>query len=173
MRKPVDASRLERFLSTLGRHATSPATVYLVGGSSAVAAGWRRTTRDIDLYVEDDALMRLLPALKEELATSVELASPLDFVPELPGWRDRSRFVRTEGHLTVRDFDFYSQALSKLERGFEQDQDDVRAMIDRGLVDPVRLHELFDQVSDQLYRYPAVDAAHLRRAVNRLTRSSS
>jgi len=168
MRKPVDASRLERFLSALSRRAVGPATVYLVGGSSAVAAGWRSTTRDIDLYVEDEALMRFLPALKEELATSVELASPLDFVPELPGWRDRSRFLRTEGHLTVRDFDFYSQALSKLERGFDQDRADVRAMIDHGLVDPAKLHELFDQVSDQLYRFPAVDPAHLRRAVAEL-----
>jgi len=165
MRKPVDASRLERFLSALGRRAVGPATVYLVGGSSAVAAGWRSTTRDIGLYVEDEDLMRLLPALKEELATSVELASPLDFVPELPEWRERSRFLRTEGHLTVRDFDFYSQALTKLERGFDQDLDDVRAMVERGLVVPARLHELFDQVSEQLYRFPAIDAAHLLQAV--------
>jgi hypothetical protein len=165
MRRPVDASRLDRFLGALGGRAVAPATIYLVGGSSAVAAGWRSTTRDIDLYVEDEALMRLLPSLKEELATSVELASPLDFVPELPGWRDRSRFLRTEGQVTVRDFDFYSQALSKLERGFEQDREDVRAMVDRDLVEPAKLRELFDQVSDQLYRFPGIDAAALRQAV--------
>ena len=165
MRKPVDASRLDRFLNVLGSRAATPATVYLVGGSSAVANGWRATTRDIDLYVEDEGLMRLLPGLKEELATSVELASPLDFVPELPGWRERSPFLRTEGQLTVRDFDFYSQALSKLERGFEQDRSDVRAMIDRGLVDPARLRELFEGVSDQLHRFPGIDTDALGRAV--------
>src|SRR5687768_9283960 len=102
MRKPVDAGRLERFLVALGRAAREPATVYLVGGSSAVMAGWRASTRDIDLHLEDDALMRALPGLKEELATNVELASPLDFLPELPDWRERSRYLRTDGAVTVR-----------------------------------------------------------------------
>lgn len=171
MRKPVDAARLERFLSALGRRAVGPGTVYLVGGSSAVAAGWRSTTRDIDLYLEDEALMRLLPALKEELATNVELASPLDFVPELPGWRDRSRLLRSEGHVTVRDFDFYSQALSKLERGFDQDRADVRSMVDAGLVQASRLRELFDEVSDQLYRFPSIDPKGLLKAVDQLNRA--
>ena len=171
MRRQVDSQRLERFLVALGgasRHAT---TAYLVGGASAVVQGWRRSTRDVDLFLEDEDLMRAIPALKEELATSVELASPLDFVPELPGWRDRSPYVRTDGHLTVRNFDFYSQALSKLERGFDQDVADVRAMVDRGLVDPGRLLELFDGVSDQLYRFPSINAAGLRRVVEALASS--
>jgi hypothetical protein len=168
MRQPVDASRLRRFLVELGRAARRPSTVYLVGGSSAVNTGWRSTTLDIDLFTDDDELMQALPALKERLATSVELASPLDFLPELPGWRDRSPFVRTEGNLTVRDFDFYSQALSKLERGFDRDLDDVRSMIHRGLVEPGRLRELFAAVSGQLYRFPAVDVAALKSAVDEL-----
>jgi hypothetical protein len=165
MRKPVDDSRLERFLTELGRMARRPATVYLVGGTTAVRAGWRRTTRDIDLYIEDDELLRALPGLKERLATNVELASPLDFLPELPDWRERSAYLGSEGELTVRDFDYYSQALSKLERGFDQDLEDVRAMVDRGFVDPARLRQLFDAIEPQLYRFPAVDAASLCRAV--------
>jgi hypothetical protein len=168
VRKRVDSSRLVAFLVALGREARQPATVYLVGGSSAVMAGWRATTRDVDLYVEDDAVLRAIPKLKEELATSVEIASPLDFVPELPGWRERSPYLRTEGRLTVRDFDFYSQALSKLERGFDQDRADVEAMVMRGLVDPDRLRDLFDAISDQFYRFPAIDVPQLRRAVDAL-----
>lgn len=169
MRKPVDASRLERFLVALGRAAKRPSTVYLVGGSSAVLAGWRATTRDVDLYVEDDALLQAIQGLKEELATNVELASPLDYLPALPDWRERSRFVRREGQLTVRDFDFYAQALSKLERGFDQDLADVRAMVDRSLVEPHRLGELLAAVEGELYRFPTVDTAQLRRAVAELT----
>jgi hypothetical protein len=165
MRRPVDSDRLDHLLAALGKAAREPATIYLVGGSSAVIVGWRRTTRDVDLYLEDDALMQVIPGLKEKLAISIELASPLDFVPELPGWRDRSPYVRSEGQLTVRNFDFYSQALSKLERGFDQDVADVRAMVDRGLVDPARLLELFDGVADQLYRFPGIDAVGLRQAV--------
>ncbi len=168
MRTPVDAGRLALFLVALGRAAHAPATIYLVGGSSAVLAGWRSTTRDIDLYLEDDALMRALPGLKEELEINVELASPLDFLPELPDWRERSRYVRTDGAVTVRDFDFYSQALSKLERGFDQDLADVRSMIDAGLIARPRLRELYDAIIPEMYRFPAVDPASLRRAIDGL-----
>ncbi len=38
----------------------------------------------------------------------------------------------------MHHFDLYSQALSKLERGFDQDLEDVRAMRERGLIDPPR-----------------------------------
>ena len=168
MRKAVDLGRLGRFLEALGKALEHPATIYLVGGASAVLSGWRQTTRDVDLYAEDDALLRLIPRLKEELSTSVETASPLDFVPELPGWRDRSPYVRTEAQLTVRNFDFYSQALSKIERGFDTDRADVRAMVEIGLVDPARLLELFEAVADQLYRFPAINADELRSGVTRL-----
>lgn len=171
MRKQVDSTRLVDFLVALGTAVRVPATVYLVGGSSAVMAGWRSTTRDVDLYVEEDDVLRVIPRLKEELATSVEVASPLDFVPELPGWRERSPYLRTEGLVTVRDFDFYSQALSKLERGFDQDRTDVAAMVERGLVEPRRLRELFAAVEDAFYLFPAVDVAHLRKAVESLASS--
>src|SRR6478752_2935837 len=112
-----------------------------------------------------DAGLRRISELKEELALNVELASPLDFLPELPGWQERSRFRFREGNLEVFDFDPYSQALSKLERGFELDLKDVREMIDSGLVEPALLLELFERVEPDLYRFPAVDPRGLRSAV--------
>jgi len=48
-----------------------------------------------------DAGLRRISELKEELALNVELASPLDFLPELPGWQERSRFRFREGNLEV------------------------------------------------------------------------
>jgi hypothetical protein len=39
---------------------------------------------------ESDAVLRELVALKDRLGINVELASPPDFIPELPGWRERS-----------------------------------------------------------------------------------
>ncbi|MDP9222727.1 MAG: hypothetical protein M3P18_02530 [Actinomycetota bacterium] len=147
-----------------------PATAYLVGGGTAVLEGWRATTIDVDLYLEPEAdeLLRAIPGLKEDLEINVEFSSPLDFLPELPGWRDRSPFVAQEGRLTVRHFDLYAQALAKLERGFDQDLADVRAMVDRGLVSPDQLRRLFDAVADELYRFPAVDGKALRAAVAEL-----
>jgi hypothetical protein len=147
-----------------------PVTVYLAGGATAVIEGWRPTTVDIDLRIEPDSddVLRWLPQLKERLGTNVELASPLDFLPEPAGWRDRSPFVTQEGHLTVRHMDPALQALAKLERGFDQDIADVEAMLARGLVDPGRLRAVFEEVEPRLFRFPAVDAGRLRNAVERI-----
>ena len=174
MRRPADRAAIDAFVAALGSIARAPATAYLVGGATAVLHGWRPSTIDIDLHLEPEAdeLLRALPAIKERLSINVELASPLDFLPELPGWRDRSPFVATEGHLTVRHFDPYAQALAKLERGFDQDVRDVDAMVDRRMVDPTELERLFEAIRPSLYRFPAVYPAGLEREVRRLSRSA-
>ena len=117
MRALVDRERLDRFLVELGRRADEPARVFLVGGATAVLHGFRSATIDVDLVVEpaDSPLLRSFPELKERLAINLELASPLDFLPELPGWRERSRFVRQERHLAIFELDFYAQALAKID----------------------------------------------------------
>ncbi|MGH3995510.1 MAG: DUF6036 family nucleotidyltransferase, partial [Pseudonocardiaceae bacterium] len=131
----------------------------------AVIEGWRESTVDIDLRIEpdDDELYRALPRLKDALQINIELASPPDFVPELPGWRDRSPLLFVEGNVEVRHFDLYSQALSKIERGFTQDLDDVREILGRGLVEPNRLRRFYDEIEPELYRYPALDPTAFRR----------
>lgn len=106
--------------------------------------------------------MRRLVSLKAELDLNVKLASPLDFLPELPGWRDRSRSRYRTGNVTVLDFDPYSQALSKIQRGFEIDRADVGHMLASGLVKPDRLRSLFDEIEGELFGFPAIDAAKFR-----------
>jgi Nucleotidyltransferase of unknown function (DUF6036) len=138
--------------------------MYLTGGATAVLEGWRQSTVDIDVRFEpdSDAPLRRISELKEELA------SPLDFLPELPGWRDRSRFRFREGNLEVFDFDLYSQALSKLERGFELDLEDVQSMVGSGEIEPDKLLELYTAIESELFRFPAVDPAKLRSSVESL-----
>lgn len=169
MRGTADASSVRRFLHSLGREARGPATVYLVGGATAVLEGWRPTTVDVDLRMEPelDEVMRALPGLKERLHINIELASPLDFLPEPPGWRDRSPFVVQEGSLTIRHMDPVLQSLAKLERGFDQDLADVAAMLARGLVEPAALRASLAAIEPLLYRFPTVDVAALRAAVER------
>jgi hypothetical protein len=147
--------------------------MYLTGGATAVLEGWRESTVDVDVRFEPDADAALgrIGEIKERLDVNVELASPLDFLPPLPGWRERSRFRFREGNLEVFDFDPYSQALSKLERGFELDLDDVRSMVDSGRVKPEKLRELHAEIEADLYRFPAVDPASLRAAVQTLRES--
>ncbi len=167
MRPPVDEPRIRELARRLSRVARTPVRIYLTGGATAVLEGWRGSTIDVDVRFEpeSDELLRELPALKERLDLNIELASPPDFIPELPGWRERSPLVFREGNIEVHHFDLYSQALSKIERGFEQDLDDVHTMIERGLVEPTRLRELYEAIEPALYRYPAIDPAAFRRKV--------
>jgi Nucleotidyltransferase of unknown function (DUF6036) len=169
MRPLADAERINAFIRELGRAARRPARLYLTGGATAVLEGWRRTTVDIDVHLEPDVdeLLRSIPRLKESLGVNVELASPAQFIPELPGWRERSSFVARAGKLDVFHYDPYSQALSKLERAFDQDLEDVREMIARGIVDRPLARELFDRIEPELYRFPAIDVRSFRARVER------
>ena len=168
MREVADPARIRAFMRRLGQACRGSARVYLVGGSSAVLEGWRPTTLDVDLKVEgeEDAVLRTIPDLKEELRINVELASPGDFLPELPGWRERSPFVCREGGIDFFHYDFHAQALAKVERGHAKDLQDVKEMLTRGLVEPKKVLELFARIEPELYRYPAVDPPSLRKAVD-------
>jgi phytoene dehydrogenase-like protein len=170
VREAADAQRIERLARELGRAVPPGTRMYLTGGATAVLEGWRQSTVDVDVRFEPDAdaALERIRDLKEELAINVELASPLDFLPPLPGWEERSRFRLREGNLEVFDFDPYSQAMSKLQRGFELDLQDVRSMVDSKQVEPAKLRQLFDAIEPELYRFPAVDPQGLQTAVEQL-----
>jgi hypothetical protein len=172
VRERADAERIRRLARELGKVVDPGTRMFLTGGATAVLEGWRSSTVDIDVRFEpdSDAALSRIRDLKEELEVNVELASPLDFLPALDGWQDRSNFRFREGNLEVFDFDPYSQALSKLERGFELDLSDVRSMVDSGRVEPGELLELFEAIEPELFRFPAVDPASLRAAVESLAR---
>lgn len=170
MRRDADEDRIRALAHELGKVAPEGTVIYLTGGATAVLEGWRESTVDVNVRIEpeSDAVMHRIADLKEELSLNVEMASPIDFLPELPEWRERSRSRFRDGNVTVYDFDLYSQAMAKIERGFELDLADVRQMIDRKLVNPNRLRELFAAIDGELFRFPAVDPAALRERLRRL-----
>lgn len=167
MRRPLDAERLRTFMHALAEAARRPARIYFTGGATAVLLGWRASTVDVDLCMvpEQDAVFRAIPELKEKLELNVELASPPDFIPELPGWPERSPFIATEGEVSFYHFDLYSQALAKLQRAHAKDLADVERMHSEGWIETGRLLELFESVEDQLHRFPAIDPRAFRRRV--------
>lgn len=171
MRRPVDRERVLRFMHELGAEAESDTRLYFTGGATAVLLGWRASTIDLDIKLEpeSDRLLRAIPALKERLEMNVELAAPDDFIPEIPGWRERSAFAGREGKLSFYHYDLAAQALAKIERGHAQDLGDVREMLARGLVGREELRQRFAEIEPQLYRYPAIDPASFRLAVERAT----
>ncbi len=167
MREPVDRDRIERFFRRLGTRARENVRVYVAGGATAVLFGWRSSTIDIDLKIvpDSDPLLQAFPGLKEELQINVELAAPDQFIPELPGWEERSPFIVREGSISFHHYDLYSQALAKIERAHPQDERDAAEMVRRGLVTPAELLRLFHEIEPRLYRYPAIDPSSFHRAV--------
>lgn len=167
MRPPATAQTVRRVLEAIGRDSKGPGRVYLTGGGTAVLHGWRETTADIDLKLDPEpaGVFGAIRLLKDRLSVNVELASPDDFIPALPGWQDRSLFIERIGHVDFFHYDPYAQALAKIERGHTRDLDDVRAMLANSLIDLPRLTTLFEAIVPALERYPSIDPDAFRAKV--------
>lgn len=102
--------------------------MYMVGGSSAVLLGWRRATVDVDLKLDPEppGAFDAIARAKDALEINVELAAPDDFIPALPGWRDRSPFIIRHGPVDFFHYDFYGQVLAKIERAHSHDLEELR-----------------------------------------------
>jgi len=163
----VTKERLRQFVEALGEAAKQETQLYLTGGATAVFYGWRESTIDVDIRLvpERDELLRAIPAIKESLHLNVDLAAPSDFIPVKEGWEKRSPFAMRARFVTARHFDLYAQALAKIERGMPRDIQDVRAMLERKLIDAVELTDYFRAVLPSIYRYPALDEDKFRRDV--------
>ena len=168
MRPPVDIKKLNSFMAAMGRKTHGAGTIYLTGGATALLHGWRPMTIDVDIKAdpEPSAYFESIASIKDELAVNVELASPSDFIPELPNWRERSLFIARHGQLDFYHYDPYSQALSKLERGHTRDIVDVESMLRDGLIHKHLLHSLFLQIETALIRYPSLDPQSFRQIVD-------
>jgi len=167
VREVADAGRVRAFMRRLGAAAEDDGAAYLTGGATAVLVGWRAATVDVDLTLvpESERVLRALPRLKEELRINVELASPADFIPVAPGWEERGTYVAREGRLTFYHFDLVAQLLSKLERAHVRDLEDVRALLELGLVDASAARQAFEELEPRLYRFPAIDPGSFRSRV--------
>lgn len=154
-------------MTEVGRAARSTGDVFFTGGVTAVLLGWRDSTLDVDLKAEPEpeGFFECLPRVKDSLDINIELASPDQFVPLLPGWRERSQFIARHGLVSFHHYDFYAQALAKIERDHVRDRHDVARMLTDGLVVPARLGELFAAIEPQLIRYPAIDVATFQKRV--------
>lgn len=170
MRRLADADLIRRLMVALGAGADQDLRIYFTGGATAVLVGWRATTIDVDLKIvpETDQLLQAIPPLKERLHINVELASPADFIPELPRWEARSLSIGREGRVNFYHYDWYAQALAKIERGHTQDLEDVRQMLRRGLVEPAMARRYFALIEPLLFRYPAIDPPSFRHAIDEM-----
>jgi hypothetical protein len=141
--------------------------VYVVGGGTAVLAGWRSSTIDADLYAEREEVFRDVQGIKERLRLNIEFARPEDFVPALAGSDERHVFVERIGRIDLYHYDPYAQLLSKVVRGFRQDMLDAARFVSSGMVDPRLFRSLVEGIPGSAYaRYPNLSRAGVLAAVN-------
>ena len=167
MRAETNRAKLEAFMAALGKQVCGPGRIYLTGGATAVLHGWRDMTIDVDLKPDPEpaGLFEALAVLKDQLDINVELASPDQFIPAIPGWRDRSLFIARHGPVEFFHYDPYGQALAKLQRRHDRDLRDVQSLSRTGLIQKQALREMFTLIKPQLIRYPAIDPASFETAV--------
>lgn len=141
--------------------------VYLVGGSTAVLAGWRAATVDADLSADDEAVFRDIQGIKERLDLNIEFARPEHFVPPLTGSAERHVFIECVRDVEFYHYDPYAQLLSKVVRGFRKDLLDAEHFVTSGMVEPARFRELVDGIPDAAYaRYPNLTSAAVKEVVD-------
>jgi len=111
-----------------------------------------------------------------ETHTEAEAVPLHRFIPIPNGAAGLTRTVATIGSLTIRVFDPYSIALSKLERGFSSDLGDIDYLVRAGFVD---LGQLAQIAIDTIAHPSAIDIdrpaihKHLQIIMRRTARDAS
>jgi len=162
-------------MDELAASARSPGKVYFTGGATALLLGFREQTIDIDIKLdpEPEGVFEAISQLKNRLDLNIELASPNDFIPATSDWREKSPLVASVGKLQFFHYDLSLQALAKLERGYEQDIEDVRDLVRGGYVTVEELRHKFSQIQPKLLRYPAIDAEDFRKKIEDFLKRSA
>jgi hypothetical protein len=133
----ITSEQIHLFLTELALRYTNPATIILLGGGALCLLGSERPTADID-YVGDDIYKDELQQAIEQLANDIGLIiDPVpisQFVP-IPADADKRRIpVGRFGEITAYVLDPYMIALSKLDRGFESDLEDIQFLLRGNLI---------------------------------------
>ena len=154
----VDKRQIENFLRNLGRTFRKPGRLYLVGGAALVHAGLRSgSTQGIDVEVhaaDEDEMMDVIRRLKDTLKINIEFASPGDFIPLPSQWEMNARYIARYGAIDVFYFDFYSIALSKIERGSTRDINDVKLLLQQGIITLQGLDTAYNEILPRVGKRP-------------------
>ena len=150
MGNELGSRTVRKFLTTVGSRVQSPAVLVLLGGSGLSLLGNARPTLDIDFDGEEstqDEFRRLLDEVAAEMHIELEAVPLHRFIPLPDGADNRHILIGSFGNLQVFVFDPYSVALSKLDRGFDSDIEDVTFLLRRRFVDPQMLNTLIEHAA--------------------------
>ena len=134
----MDNTQIQSILHKLGERVPALSRLYLVGGGAMVLLGSPRLTIDIDFMGDDispSELHKTILQIATELKIYMEPVALERFIPLPDGSQDRNIRIGQYGQLEVFVADPYSIALSKLDRGFDTDFDDIVFLIEHKFVD--------------------------------------
>ncbi len=136
VRRELTRDALRELMRELARSAPAGESfrVYIVGGGTAVLAGWRAATIDADLYADRDEVFRDVQAIKDRLQLNIEFVRPEQFVPPLAGTDERHLFIDRVGSIDFFHYGPCAQLLSKIVRGFRKDLLDAEQFLRSGMV---------------------------------------
>jgi hypothetical protein len=169
----LDNSEIKSLLQNLGERVPPGSQLILIGGGALALLGSPRLTVDID-FVGDDVhpseLHRSIMQIAKELKIDAEPVPLGRFVPLPTGSTERQIRIGQFGNLEIYVADPYSIALSKLDRGFDTDFEDIIFLIQKNLVS---LSELERITRDALPRAREYDfhpdiLDHLKELKNRI-----
>jgi hypothetical protein len=141
----MDNTEIQSVLQILGERVLPSSQLFLVGGSALILLGSPRLTIDIDFIGDDIAPSELdqrIMQVARELKIYIEPVALERFIPIPDGFDERTIRIGQFGNLEVFVADPYSIALTKLDRGFDTDFDDMIFLVKRHLVDIEELERI-------------------------------
>ncbi|MCP4428468.1 MAG: hypothetical protein GY803_28625 [Chloroflexi bacterium] len=164
----INKSQIEAFLIMVGKRCKPESTLFLLGGGALEMLGGARPTVDLDYVGNDlqpDKLQQLMIQIADEIHIELEAVPIAKFVPLPTNAHKRAILVGEFGNLTVYIFDPYTIALSKLDRGFDTDIEDILFLIQRQLITVKQLAEFVENAASHAHQFdlePEVMRRHLQ-----------
>ena len=134
----MDESQIKIILNKLGQGLPPQSRLVLIGGGALTLLGNHRTTIDIDFLGDDIDPSDLDKAIMQFAEKQKILMEPVPlhrFIPIPEGSDDRTIQVGQFGNMEVFVADPYSIAISKLDRGFDTDIDDIFFLINNNFIE--------------------------------------
>lgn len=158
---------LNTFFQRIGEQLSTSEQLQLLGGSSLALLGYERPTYDVDFVGAESETTPLRTVMKEiarQMRLEIEPVPIEEFIPLPPKGETRHIMIGQFGRLTVSVLDPYAMGLSKLERGFDSDIDDILFLLKHNHITLPQLNQEIERAVEQAYEFN-LDVPQIRAAL--------
>ncbi len=150
----IRTADIRRFVQALSQHTDAPNTVYLLRGSALVYLNNARQTTDIDIYFRSpEAWQATIDEIASAQGIYADIVELSGFIPLPTNANQRHILVDQVNGIDVCIFDLYSIALSKIERGFDSDIQDILFLLQNNYIARSRLAEHVQDLLSKISGY--------------------